>query len=280
MWSTIEWWWGRSATGELLVNEVGVGASKGQVSWEALWQIQLEAWLLSDSYLELYVALKERGQGVQAGASAAFKVVLPHAWVSASVPVKQNAAVGYLNLEAFVEVWPLLCFYAQARDIPIDAMVARGGLEGHLPPWDVSDPDEGAVFGAGAGWLVRKEIDAWLARYDANDWKSLQVTGLYMDHGLTQEGFDYLCGRLMSRPNLTTLDLSRCEDLSHVNGLAYLPNLTHLKLNRCRAMVNVSGLARLRNLVYLDLSGCDSLPEGHRRLWRDDDLQSFLKSLR
>lgn len=167
MWSTLEWWWERRDVGVVVANAQGLMASGGRVPWGGLWQVQLEVWLLSDTYLELFVELKTRGEGVQAGVSAAFKVVLPHTWVSASVPVKQNAEVGYLDLEAFVEIWPLLCFYAQAHDIHIQHLLGPGSLDGELPTWDVEDPDEVAVPGADAGWWTRRKVDSWLDEYDA-----------------------------------------------------------------------------------------------------------------
>ena len=64
------------------------------------------------------------------------------------MPVKQNAGVGYLDLKSFVEIWPLLCFYAQTHDIHIQHLLALENLGGELPTWDVEDPAEVAVPGA------------------------------------------------------------------------------------------------------------------------------------
>ena len=59
-------------------------------------------------------------------------------------------------------------------------------------------------------------------------------------------------------PNLTSLDLKECQSLESVDGLANLPNLTTLDLSQCN-IKNIDGLAKLTSLTELHLDYCTAL---------------------
>ncbi len=50
-----------------------------------------------------------------------------------------------------------------------------------------------------------------------------------------------------------TLDLSRCDTLTTVDGLEGLTNLKALDLSGCENLTDLSVLSRLKNLCSLDL---------------------------
>lgn len=284
MGSALAWWLARSSKGKLIVDEQGIKTGSEEVAWRDLRRVQLEVWLVSNIYLELYVALQGVGQGAQAGPSVSFKVRLPHVWISASAPLKERVGVGYVDVEAFVAIWSLVRFFAQLQDISVEHLVSLKSVADAR----IADVD----------WRTRRKIDDWLKRYDAQ----VEDSFIYVSHDLNQAGFDYLFGRLSSWPMLRSLGLEACSSLKHVDGLSNFTNLTSLYLHECGALKNldglthltrlqeirlfggvslesVDGLANLTDLRLLRLWGCESLPRRWQGHFSGEEIAPLLKSI-
>ena len=68
---------------------------------------------------------------------------------------------------------------------------------------------------------------------------------------------------LSSLTQLSSLDISRCYELTKLRGLSCLKQLTYLNLTRCQSLTELKGLSNLKKLRYLNLSGCNRLTQLH-----------------
>ena len=68
---------------------------------------------------------------------------------------------------------------------------------------------------------------------------------------------------LFTLSQLTSLDISKCNDLIELDGLANLKQLTYLNISLCQNLSRIDCLASLKHLRYLNLSGCKSITELH-----------------
>lgn len=261
LWSRATWWWGSEDKDDLKLDAQHISASGETLRWDELWMVRLEAWLLSNTYLELTISLMSKPQGAVAGKEVMFKIVAPHRLVASSVDVKQNWGLPYLNPEDAAQVWPVIEHFGRLQGLEMDKVII--GAPDALPDWDVVMKAESD---AALSFLERRRIDRWFAELDPYaDTVNLQTL-----HDLSAEGLRVVFERLSTHPRMKTLEVRDCDKLHDLNSLAPLNRLEALSIFGCAQLQALSlptGLIRLKKLKVgrcealktADLSACHQL---------------------
>jgi len=123
LWPIKEGWWAalrrparaRSEDAQLEADmnglrQSGGGVADAQVRWDAPFTIDLSAWVVSSSELDLNVTLRSsRADAEDRGVR--FRVRLPQEVVDTRVPVQQTLAP-FLEADDFARLWPAICYHA------------------------------------------------------------------------------------------------------------------------------------------------------------------------
>ena len=105
-----------------------------------------------------------------------------------------------------------------------------------------------------AGFELLKTLDDPELTAGLSDVIDTTLREKYFKENALEEGLE-IAGILQ----LTELDLSSCESLLNLDGLANLTKLTSLNLSYCDKVQNVDVLANLPNLRSLDLRNCNEV---------------------
>ena len=245
------WWWHSDEAGTLNFDEEGVWNKTDRIPWNELWNTRLEVWLLSDTYLELTITFMKRPRGARSASQIAFKTVIPHIWVSAEVDLKQNAALGYCDLEALLELWPSLVKIHQAQGVRSLDHVSPGSMLS-LEDWKLLEEiDEPFEVDLVDDWLALL-VDSRVSGVEISSVKRSKSAFHWVpNYKIEPESYPNLVARLMNLQNLQSLslDLSRWTSSDHSQKLSDLVEILSIKEKHYSLPEHGPGLEELENIL-------------------------------